>query len=698
MPGASRTLSGLSAPRPRSTSHGLGGPAPQQGEATAASVEPTVPQPGARPPPPPSTVAGARGANEAPAYQNEPSSTIKPAASLPAAAPAKPVATEPIQATAPAPVFAEQPPAKPVVDPPQAPLPSGTPAVVGPAAFGVSQARPRRKGEGLGRAFRNDETFDSLPMDLGQAAAPPSARSTPAPRTPAPFAGDADDAEHFDTSDIPGLPKKRRYGRWVAAAIVLGGLGAAAAFAGPEKLESLWTRARAAVDPGRVERLVADGDALLGVGDLESAKERFVQAAALDSTITSVRLGLASVEVIRADHAWLKVRLADGGDVDIATRHFDAQLATAKTSVDELPARGAAALSTTRLRVDLLRISGELIQASELSNDLQGDADPNSVYTLAALQASAGKPDWAAVADRLQAPSDEHHRRAHALRIFALVKAEKYSVAKLELTALQKADQLHPLASDLTAFFSRHAPASEVPSDLPAGVADAAASAKAPAPAAAPDQPAIKKVAVKSAPDKPRARPATPKKNSSRSRPGDFRGWLEAGNDALGDGDLARAGEMFGRVLEVQPGNIEALAGLGDVARLRNQPSRAAQYYDDVLRRNPSYIPALMARGDQKWSEGDRAGAAKLYQRVVSQVGDSGGYGRRAATRLAQMKSAGSEGATAPAPEPKPTPPTPAAPRAPEAPGVDTSDLPEEGSGHVSDDGAAIDTSDLPGF
>ncbi len=714
-PGGPRTLSGLSAPRPRSTSHGLGGPAPQQREATATSAEPTVPQPGARRPPPPSSIPVAADSprGDDPVHQNEPATTIKPAASIPAQArraAASPATVEPAAVAPPKPVVAEQPPAKPVAaSPVAAPIEQATarpePAVAATTATpqrpGVSQARPRRKGGGLGRAFRNDETFDSLPMDLGTApAAQPAAQPAARPQAVAPIETEPArfDTSEFDSSEIAGLPKRRRYGRWLAAVLILGAPAAAAVVAGPEKLESLWTRARAAVDPGRVERLVADGDALLRAGDLESAKESFVQATALDPASGSAKLGLAAIEAIRADHLWLQVRLVEGDAVATVTRQFEMQLVKAQKKAGSLPPRRDADLATTRLRVDLLRIGGKLAEASELSNDLQGDGHTNSTYALAALDASAAKPDWSAVAENLKTPAEEHHRRAHALRIYALVNAESFDAAQLQFAVLQKADQLNPLVPFLKAFVSKRVTASEkLADDSAAKVASAAAAAR------PVEEPAVKKVAAKS-PVSPSAKPRAARRSSAgsaskkskprRSGKSDFRRWLQDGNDALGNGDLARAGEMFGRVLEVQPGNIEAMAGLGDVARLRNQPSRAASHYDAVLRRNPNYIPALMSRADQKWSEGDRKGAAEMYQRVVSQVGDGGGYGRRAASRIAQMKSsapAGTEGAAAPKPaaKPKAAPPKPAAPPEP-----DTTDLPE----YAPNDGPHIDTSDLPDF
>jgi len=128
-------------------------------------------------------------------------------------------------------------------------------------------------------------------------------------------------------------------------------------------------------------------------------------------------------------------------------------------------------------------------------------------------------------------------------------------------------------------------------------------------------------------------------------------------------------------VLAEQPENTEALAGVAEVARQRNDP-RAAALYDQVLAKNPSYVPAIVARADQKWAAGDVAGALPLYQRVVAQVGADSTYGRHAAARIAEgARRSGAAGAGSPAPTAAP-PPATAAPPASDAPFIDTTDLP----------------------
>jgi hypothetical protein len=165
----------------------------------------------------------------------------------------------------------------------------------------------------------------------------------------------------------------------------------------------------------------------------------------------------------------------------------------------------------------------------------------------------------------------------------------------------------------------------------------------------------------------------------------DFRRLLEDAAAAKKSGDLGRAEALYRAARDQQPTNVEAMAGLGDVARLRGDSATATGYYDNVLRQNPTYLPALIAAADLKWANGDRLGALFLYKRIVNQTDPGTAYAQRAAQRIAESQSGGNT-AAAPAPqEPaatskptaEPSPPKPAAPT--ETP-------------------AEIDTTDLPGF
>ena len=134
---------------------------------------------------------------------------------------------------------------------------------------------------------------------------------------------------------------------------------------------------------------------------------------------------------------------------------------------------------------------------------------------------------------------------------------------------------------------------------------------------------------------------------------------------------------MYESVLAEQPHNTEALSGLGDVAKARQDPALAATMYDRVLAENPNYWPAILASADQKWDAGDRPGALALYRRLVDQAGPNSEYGARAAARIALGNAPSASASVAPVQTGATI--KPEAPAAPSAlpPGIDTTDLPE---------------------
>jgi predicted Zn-dependent protease len=160
---------------------------------------------------------------------------------------------------------------------------------------------------------------------------------------------------------------------------------------------------------------------------------------------------------------------------------------------------------------------------------------------------------------------------------------------------------------------------------------------------------------------------------------GGYQAQLEAAGRALRNGEIDRAQQLFQAVLAKEPGNTEAMAGIAEVARLRNDSATAQKMYDQVLAKNPSYLPALVARADQRWDSGDRQGAVVLYRRILEQAGADNPYGQRAASRLAEAARGGTPVPTAQpiAPAPKPSTPAPAPQPGGDQPVIDTTDLPE---------------------
>jgi tetratricopeptide (TPR) repeat protein len=236
--------------------------------------------------------------------------------------------------------------------------------------------------------------------------------------------------------------------------------------------------------------------------------------------------------------------------------------------------------------------------------------------------------------------------------IYALARADRVAEARAELSKLEAQARPHLLLDELRGFLARFAA-------TPDGGAPAAPSGQ-----AVIDVSKLPKLDTSvAAEDRPAA-----------GIPSDFRTALSQAAAAVRAGDLARAETLYSAALASQPGNVEALSGLGDVARRRGDAARASQLYDQVLAQNPSYLPAMMASADQKWASGNRAGALLLYRRIVDQAGTGSDYGSRAQARIQEAGSAAPAAPDAPTPAPAPSAGAPELPK--DAPHIDTTDLP----------------------
>jgi tetratricopeptide (TPR) repeat protein len=82
-------------------------------------------------------------------------------------------------------------------------------------------------------------------------------------------------------------------------------------------------------------------------------------------------------------------------------------------------------------------------------------------------------------------------------------------------------------------------------------------------------------------------------------------------------GDFDRAERIYQAVVTAQPNDSQALAGLGDVLRLRGDPWGAIDAYQRAIAVNPSYLPALLGLGDVQWGRGDHAAASRTYKQII---------------------------------------------------------------------------------
>lgn len=517
--------------------------------------------------------------------------------------------------------------------------------------------------------------LETVPRSNPHAARAPldsSPRSAPRPAmdsTPRPPISSRGSFHSYDELPSPAADRafdaRRARSRWIVGVVAIGMFGLIGATVGRRYLASATVPSAAQTAPPsdtRVKDFLARGNQLADEGDYEGAQEELVKASALAEKDVHVLAALARLETLRADVFWLKLRLLDPQSSELVAathRELGRRVGKARAAADKAFAVAPDDPIVIRARVDSMRLSGESDKAREWIAPVSSNASqPENAFVLAALDLSDATPVWASVIDRLRtaAAGEREPGRARAALIYALARAERVAEARAELTKLEAQPKPHILLDELRAFLAR----------FPATASDAAV---APSPSAAAAAAAV--VDVSKLPKLDTSMAAEEKPGAV---PTDFRAALSQAAAAARSGDYARAETLYNAALSNQPGNVEALSGLGDIARRRGDAVRAAQLYDQVLAQNPSYLPAMIASADQKWASGNRAGALTLYHRIVDQVGTGSEYGARAQARIAEAGStpaaaaAPATAAAAPAPAPAPAP-------AEAPPQIDTTDL-----------------------
>jgi len=464
------------------------------------------------------------------------------------------------------------------------------------------------------------------------------------------------DELHMDSSSEDHHARVAR-SRWIAGVVVVGVLGLLGATVGRRFLAQLTgaVEIRGSSD-ARVARFLSEGSRHADEGDFEGAKEELDKATALAEKDPAVLSALARLETLRADVSWLKLRIIDPSSTDLVQatyRELGRRVGKAHIAVDRAFAISPEDPAVLRARVDALRLSGEPDKAREWLAPLSANASvPENAYVLAALDLADPAPVWPSVIDRLRtaAAAERDPGRARAALIYSLVRASRMSEAEAEFSKIDGRPKPHPLLEELRAFLLRAKRSVEAAGDAPPKIA-------------AVDTSKLPKLDTSQAPEEARL-PAS-----------DFRARLSQAAAALREGDTARADQLYNSVLRDQPGNTEALSGLGDVAKARHEPALAARMYDRVLADNPNYLPAILASADQRWDAGDKAGALVLYRRLLEQAGADSTYGSRAAARIASADAPPAGGVAAPVETGATI--KPEAPSAP-APSSDPPVLPEE--------------------
>ena len=420
-------------------------------------------------------------------------------------------------------------------------------------------------------------------------------------------------------------PARRPMGGWIVAAVLFLGVCVLGFFvakphlvpATPKPVASL-----APLDP-KAQKLLDDGERALSDGDLVGAKENFDKASMLADKDPRVLLDIARVANASADVAWLKVRLLapDSGEpLALAKKDLDELAAKARMAADASLTSATEDPAAMRAKMDALRITGDLLGARALVPPTTSIASqPESAYVLAALDLAEPTVPTAQVLTRLRDASDAERNlgRARGALVYALARSGDQAGARRELEHLLTLPRPYPLLALLRAFVDR-APA-------PAGDAGA--------------------VAVMNV----NALPTGVATGTGAGASNDPRVLLQQADTARQHGDMDKAKSLYGKALEINPNDSEALAGLGQVAHAQHDLANAQTYFRRAMAANGTYLPAMVGLADVLWDSGDKPGAQKIYKDVQDRFPEA------AYPSYVKQRAEGGGGGGAPAP----TDPTP---------------------------------------
>jgi tetratricopeptide (TPR) repeat protein len=429
---------------------------------------------------------------------------------------------------------------------------------------------------------------------------------------------EADEEDDPRWPDDGNPPRRRRAGGWIVALVMLVAVGffsfaVERRYQFVEVLAARLPRKAAGPDP-RLETFVAQGaDAFLR-GDLDTAQGSFDKASVLDEKEPRVLLGEARVAAAKADISWLKLRIlpADAMEDIRATKSLlDEQAAVARRTADEALTAAPQDPHALRAKLDSLRLAGDIDAARAYVVAIFAHvSEPETAYVLAALDlAQAAQPTQTLDADvdrlRVAAAAETRPGRAQAALVYALVKVGDTSGATGELAKMDASTRAYPLLPNLHAWVGAGGKAVRLPASAEPVASVASAPSAVPS-AAASAMPSVAPAPVAAAPA-----------GEAQSAPTGESGALQIAMDAMRRGDFDRAERVYQGLLASNPNDSQALAGLGDVLRMRHDPQGAIDAYKRALGVNPSYVPAVLGLGDTQWAQGDHAAAARTYKGMV---------------------------------------------------------------------------------
>jgi tetratricopeptide (TPR) repeat protein len=406
-------------------------------------------------------------------------------------------------------------------------------------------------------------------------------------------------------------PRRSGVGKVIVAIVVVAATGLLG-WAGEKRFhftELVTQRGRAApqADP-RGAPWVDEGERALAAGDLGAAQAALDKASVLIERDPRLLLDLARVAAAKADVPWLELRLLSPDSAD-AIRVARAELVESAAAASRLAQEALAVKpddpQAFRAKIDALRLAGDVDGARALVAAIMGQStQPETAYVLGALDLAGPSPAWQTAIDRLRfaAAGDWNSGRARAALVYALARSGDVPGARAEMARLDAMPRPYPCLAGLRTLLAPKAV--DAGTDAADASVDAAASRGAVAAAggggagygggAGEDFPGF----------------------GTGAGDNTTRGAVLAASQAMESRDYARAEQIYQAILTSQPGDSQAIAGLGDIARARGDLTGAIANYRRAVAVNGSYLPALIGLGDSQWQKGDKPAAVQVYKSI----------------------------------------------------------------------------------
>jgi predicted Zn finger-like uncharacterized protein len=423
-------------------------------------------------------------------------------------------------------------------------------------------------------------------------------------------------------------PPKKGNGVLVAL-VVVGGLLVAAGTVGRPYLQKLLAggpaapSASGAANGDRLARELTGGQRARDEGDFAGAREAYLRATTLDDKSLQAWDGLCTAESELASAHWVAALLQGSAlERDQAS------------SIGAAAGRSCARWSElARASDDPKKVAADARPARALA--AQGDGAGVRLY----LPSHSGEAVFAALATMAEATKSDAAAIGAAAKSVApsLLKTPAVGIASpadlaLCATILQLAGQ-GPTAQEMIAELARRAPRHLLLETLRGTTPSTAASADAGAPSASASVVATGPAPSSNAAGVSGGTTTTPTGGGATSAggddtAGDYRSLNERAHKALAGGDATKAETLFRGALGQHPGDVDALYGLGQIARARGDHPGAMSYFKQVLDASSGFAPARIALADEQWNAGQQDEAKKNYTLYLERVSDGSGADR----------------------------------------------------------------------